>query len=117
MPTRRTPLHRALRRKITPEAIAAFRRMEALASKCTCPPRDWGGEYWARQRCAACEERQREHSVLHHALGLKPWEWPAYEHPDLGNPWPEGSYMWQRHKPDERGVALYRELEEASRAD
>ena len=91
--------------------------MQALEDACTCPPIDWAGEHWKHRPdrpCVACEEWQRAHNVLHDELGLKPWEWPAVEHPESVCPYPAGSpaaAQWQR---DERGVALYRELEEAA---
>src|SRR3954470_6284501 len=114
MPTKRTPLRRDLKRKITPEAIDAFRHMEALRTACTCEPRDWAGEHWKHRCCATCDEWWRVHSVLHNELGLRPWEWPAVEHPDAASPYPAGSYASEHWKPDERGRALYRELDAAA---
>ena len=110
MTTKRRPLRRDLKRRITPEAIDAFRRMEALRAACTCAPRDWAGEYWKHRQCASCEEWWAVHNVLHGGLGLKPWEWPAIEHPEAGCPYPEGSFAARQWKRDERGVELYCEL-------
>jgi len=38
MTAKRTPINRPPRRRITPAALAAFRRMQALESQCTCTP-------------------------------------------------------------------------------
>ena len=62
----------------------------------------------------ACDERQRPHGELHSVLGLKPWEWPAYQHPESVCPHPAGSHAAQHWKRDERGVELYRKLKEAA---
>ena len=93
MTTKRTPLRRDMRRRITPEAIAAVRRIEIAQNS---------DEWWAA------------HNALHEALGLKPWEWPAIEHPEAQCPYPAGSFAAKQWKRDERGVALYRELAEAA---
>ena len=117
MATKRTPINRPPKRQIPPEAIAAFKRM-AARPPCTCRPVEWFAEYWKnREPCPSCEFWWEEHSKLHDALRLKPWVWPAIQHPDTKNPWPEGSYMAGKWRPDERAVALYRELEKAARAN
>ena len=114
MATKRTPLRRDLKRRLSPEAIEAFKRMEALRAACTCEPVDWDGEYWKHRPCAPCEAWWLVHNVLHAELGCKPHEWPCIEHPDSVTPYPEGSYAARHWKPDERGRALYRELAEAA---
>jgi hypothetical protein len=74
MPTKRTPINRPLRTKVTPEALAAFRTMQRLERRCTC--KDDNND------CPACVQWGEQHSILHSELQLKPWQWPAYEHPD-----------------------------------
>ena len=116
MATKRTPINREQRRRITPEAIEAFRRIKKVEGACTCPPRDWGGEYWKHEpSCDACSEWSAAESVLSKELALRPWEWPAVLHPDAQCPFPAGSYAaerWHREK-DEDAIARYREMEEA----
>ena len=87
--------------QITPGALDAFRKMEAP----NCTSDDW----WAA------------HSILHDELKLKPWDWPAFEHPDEKCPYPDGceaARHWQAQR-DGRPEAfeLYRELVRASKAD
>jgi hypothetical protein len=117
--SKRTPIHRAVRRQITPAAVEAFERMEKLRTQCTCPPIDWAGEYWKRgEPCGACDEWWQHHSALHRAVGAKPWEWPAFEYPDAVNPYPTNSpaaAAWDRDRagrPDAFG--LYSVLKEAA---
>ena len=107
MATKRTPLRRDARMRIPPEALAAFRTMRTLAEQCTCEPID------RHRRCDACEGWWCAHSVLHDALGLKPWQWPAVEDPETTCPYPAGSYAADRWRLDERAVALWRQLDEA----
>ena len=114
MTTRRTPLRRDMKRRLTPEAIDAFRRMEALRAACTCPARDWDGKPSEHRSCASCEEWWDVHKVLHDALGRQPHEWPCIEHPDAVCPYPAGSFAAGQWRRDERAVALYRELKEAA---
>ena len=86
MTTRRTPIRRPRRFPITPEAIAAFRRMEAAATD----------DEWAAAD-----------SVLHRALGAKPWQWPVIEYPDVECPYPAGCHqaeLWQQRRDDRPGV-------------
>jgi hypothetical protein len=59
MPSKRTPLHRNLRRRISSVALGAFARMQRLEVD--------SDPWW------------EAHGVLHRELQLKPWEWPAYE--------------------------------------
>jgi len=91
MSTKRTPLARPLRHSISETALEAFRRMCELESQCTCPPRDWGGEYWKHQQCAACDAWYDQHGILHRELAMPPWCWPCVENPHAQNPYPEGS--------------------------
>ena len=113
MGTKRTPIGRPPRARISRQAIALFREMEAIV--CTCLPRDWN-EYWKHEECAGCKRWWELHSDLHDELELKPWQWPAYRNPaDDTNWWPVGSPMWERWVPDEEGRAQWRLLEAASR--
>jgi hypothetical protein len=90
MTTKRTPIARPQRSRITPVAVAAFVAMEDATTD---------------------EERNDAHSALHDALGLKPWEWPAIEHPDSVCPYPAGSAA-ARHWPE--AMKLYEALKEAA---
>jgi hypothetical protein len=104
MPTKRTPINRPLRPKITPEALEASRAMQLLERRCTCKGEDDDGE------CAACRQWAEQHSILHSELRLQPWQWPAYEHPvdaDVGS---------QADHPDPGGpAARYRLLKQAAK--
>ena len=80
MPTKRTPINRSPRAKITPAALEAFRVMQRLERRCTCKGDD--------SDCPACVQWSQQHSILHSELGLTPWQWPAYEHPDEAEPLP-----------------------------
>jgi hypothetical protein len=113
MSTKRTPIRRDTRMRLTPEALAAFRTMRTLAARCTCQPLDWSGEFWRRRRCNACDGWWAAHNVLHRALALKPWEWPAVQDPNETCPYPAGSYAAARWRLDERAVALWQQLEAA----
>ena len=111
MSTKRTPIGRPPSgRQFSPKALAAFREMRKLEEQCTCPPRDWGGKYWEFERCEACKEWWRQHSLLHDELRLEPWEWPAVEHPDAVSPYPEGSHAANNWKPDLEAQERYRAL-------
>ena len=102
--------------------IRIFRRLEKLSAACTCAPRDWGGEYWKHEPCAACDEWWEEYRVLHDALNLMPHQWPGIRHPDEQCPYPTGCYAaehWHRERQGEtaqEAIRLYLELEAASRA-
>lgn len=91
-------LGRRQKSHITPEAIAAFRRMEVARSKCTCPTIDWDGNYWDRpDECPTCEE----------------W-WAA----DEKCPYPAGCFAAQEWKSDRdrrpEAFELYRALKKAA---
>ena len=84
--------------RITPDAVEAFKRMEAAATD---------------------EEWTAAHSDLLDELKLPPWEFPAIEYPDEECPYPAGCHAaehWQKRR-DERPHAfeLYRELQQAAR--
>jgi hypothetical protein len=111
MVTKRTRTERPIRFVITPLAIAAFQRMQQLEEECTCEEIDWGGEYWKHESCAACEEWWHHHATLHDELKLRPWEWPAVEHPEAESPYPEGSNADRNWKPDLEARERYRLLE------
>lgn len=59
MPTNRTPINGPARTRISAEAIAAFRRMQAVDHDTT------DSEWWDA------------HKILCRALKLPPWEWPC----------------------------------------
>jgi hypothetical protein len=112
MTTVRHPVRPLRRMRITPEIIRAFKEMESTRGRCTCTPGKEGD-------CAACEQWWSAHSVLHSALGLRPWQWPAFEYPDAVCPYPDGceaAKHWQRRR-DERPEAfeLYAALTEAAK--
>src|SRR5689334_20251897 len=112
MTTNRTPIAHLRRRFIiTPEAIAAFEAMRKLRRACTCEPIDWGGKYWeSGPQCSSCQEWWRQHSILHHELKCKTWEWPCIEHPDSVTYFPEGSPAALAWKPDREAQARWRLL-------
>jgi len=113
--TKRTPRRPPGGKRITPAAVAAFREMQRLKRRCTCAPIDWGGKYWGRsEKCAACEQWWEQHAILHGELQLAPWQWPAYQRPDAGPPYPEGSPAAKGWKPDLEGQARYRMLKAAA---
>lgn len=119
MTSKRTPLRRDMARRITPEAVEAFKRMEALRASCTCLPRDWEGKYWEHEPCASCEAWWDAHSILHDALRLPVSQYPAFEYPDDTNPWPEDSNMgreWTASRPHV-DFTLYHELKAASETE
>ena len=97
MTTKRTPIKRPHRPKITPKAITIFRSMQQLV--CTCPPPTAGG---VPTECPGCAEWLRLHNVLHRELNLRPWQFPC-----IAVPGTEGATADQ--------IALYRELEAAAR--
>ena len=85
MGTKRTPINRDRRRKITPEAIDAFKRMGAA--------RDGSKAWW------------QAHHALHAALRLPPWVFPFDGSEDVP------LLPLDRHS--ERTGDLWRELEKA----
>jgi len=104
MTAKRTPTRRPPRRQITPAAIAAFRRMQALASQCTCTS--------THRDCPACAGWWNLHSQLEAELRCKVWQFPAIEHPDDKCPYPPstGAAQWWP-----QAQALYRMLDAAAR--
>jgi hypothetical protein len=64
MPTKRIPLTRGLKARITPAAIASFRRLRAQDGRCTCPPPPtWiPGQNVFVSSDPVCVERQRRAS-------------------------------------------------------
>jgi hypothetical protein len=120
MPTSRTPINRPPQRPtptITPKAIELF--VEWETTECTCPPRDWGGEYWKHRRCDGCERCRELHEQLIDELGArptKPWEALEIMRPDSSNPYPSTHVNAPGWKPDRKGQALYRLLERTAAA-
>jgi hypothetical protein len=103
MSTKRRPISRKRTPPTFPPVVlAAFRRMQSV--RCTCPPIDWvtPGAYFKRPpRCAGCDAWWADHSVLHRALKLPPWQWPAFEEPDAACPYPAGCFaagQWHRRR-------------------
>jgi hypothetical protein len=131
MPTTRRPIGRGPSSpRITPAAIAAFRKLQQLEKSgvaCTCEPIDWAGEYWKlKPTCAACQQQQQQlaelEAVIYDELNprLKLWE-TFLENPAArsSSPYPEGSYAdlhWKNH-PDLGAQARWRALEEAARKE
>jgi len=96
MTTRRTPINRPVRMKITAEAVEAFRKMEVATT---------GDEWWAA------------HNELHDAMQLSPRQWPAFEYPDAECPYPAGSEAarhWQSNRDRRPAFELYEELKKAA---
>jgi hypothetical protein len=141
MGTNRKPIGRPTRSRITPAAIAVFRRMEAARLKCTCPAAEGAERKGGREPdqsplsslvnststvrhvehpCAACDAWWEAHSQLHDELGLKPWQWPAFEYPDEANPYAAFSNAardWtHRRAARPEAFALFRELRAAAAA-
>jgi hypothetical protein len=112
MPTNRRRTKRPTKQQFTPRALALFRKIEKI--ECTCPPRDWDGEYWKHEECAGCDLWWDLYGELHDELGAPLWDWPCIQHPDAANPWPEGSYMAGQWKPNLVAQELYRALERAA---
>ena len=103
--TRRVPLARRSAAQITPAAMEAFRRIRSLEAQCTCLPRDWEGEYWRHEPCPACDEWWTQQGILCSELALKPWHWPAVEHPQAENPYPERSAAAASWRPNVEALA------------
>jgi hypothetical protein len=109
--TKRTPTSRRRSPAISPRAVELFEAMREL--ECECEPIDWGGEYWNRETCAGCERWRELHGLLNRELRLRPWQFPAIEHPDAENPYPPGSPAAASWKPDLEAQARWRALEAA----
>jgi hypothetical protein len=107
MGTKRTPLRRELKRRITPEVLDVFATMENI--QCTCDD--------SVELCRDCEIWNDANTVLRGLLKLKPWWWPTFDFPDDENPYPSFSTaarQWEgdRAKHPER-LALYNDLRRA----
>jgi hypothetical protein len=104
--TKRTPISREGRPKLTEAAIAAYRRMKALEPLCTCPPKGDPNQYIPP--CPACAECQELEWVLHREFRCRPWELPPLqseppEDGDLAGVWAKAAFM--RYVALERAVA------------
>jgi hypothetical protein len=98
--TKRTPINRPSRTRVTPAALEAFRAMQRLERRCACKDDD---------DCPACQQWGEQHAILHSELRLAPWQWPAYEHPDDVD-------AFQSDHADPGGpAARYRMLKQAAR--
>lgn len=104
MSTKRTPIGRPPKRRITAKAVELFRQMEE--TECSCERINWNGDYWDHERCAGCERWSQLHGELHRELRAAPWQWPVYEGPDV-----ECNYT-----PQPEAVKLYGELKRAAAA-
>ena len=108
MPTNRTPIDRRRRApRVTLAAVKIFVEMRRCA--CTFDPED------RYDKCAGCERWWELHKHLSRELHCKPWEFPAIENPDAGNPELPGTHNYERWRPDERGRALWRALDTGAR--
>jgi hypothetical protein len=110
MGTKRVPLRRELKRRITPEVLDVFATMENI--ECTCP--DDGVE---TPLCKDCEIWNDANTVLRGLLKLRPWWWPTVDFPDEENPYPPFTVAAQRWRDDRakhpERVQLYRDLRRA----
>jgi hypothetical protein len=113
MTTKRKPIARLGRAQIFAAALDAFRRMQQLEQQCTCAPDRLGWRLWCAGGCSTCDQWWEHHAILHRELRLRPWQFPAVEHPDAQCPYPAGSYAAGRWRPDEEAQARYRALENA----
>jgi hypothetical protein len=78
MVTNRTPRRvEKMTKVVTDRAVETFKQMQTLPP-CTCV---WGPKYWNRIECASCDRWWDLHRELHAELKLRPWEWPAVDHP------------------------------------
>jgi hypothetical protein len=84
MATKRTPVHREIRRQFTPEILDVFRRLRDAEY--------FSNAWWL------------EHGTLHRQLGCKLWQWPCVEPPGV-----ERNYVVQPE-----ALALWAELEQAA---
>lgn len=104
MPTKRTPVDRPIRARVTPDLVALWRRiMEIREAGLDGTPEREGG-------------RQEEHlDALHRldrGLGLRPWQDSPVDVPPHGKPPP-----WARRASYETAQIWRRALEEAADAD
>jgi hypothetical protein len=58
--------------------------------------------------------RWTQQGIICRELALKAWRWPAVEHPQAENPYPEGSVAAASWRPDMEARALWRLLDEAA---
>jgi hypothetical protein len=105
MVTKRVPLKRDLRRRITPEVVAAFKRMQAADAACDCAEKHERREDW--WPCEHRDEWWEAHRIIHRALGMKPWNWPCVLKP--------GSKL--HGDDDEKAVERWRQIEEVAKAE
>jgi hypothetical protein len=90
MVTNRTPINRPPTTRVTPEAVEIFRKMREA--------RDGSDQWWEL------------HAKLHTKLKLKPWQWPAIEHPDNKCVYPGDGGAGGGARWFPQAQALYREL-------
>jgi hypothetical protein len=98
MATKRTPINRDAKHKITPAAVALFERMMRSRSE----------EAYAAARSALIDELQ-----------LLPWDGILLDDPSTPNPYPVGSHAaahWDQRAEQPEVSTLFRALQEAAAA-
>jgi hypothetical protein len=121
MPTKRTPLRRELKRKLTPECVALFRRGEELQEvyygcirdRSTCRSTDVG------RHCPECAEFVDVSTRLERTLlKLPPWHQTLFD-PGLDDDGPMPQYMARLciGKTWANAAVLRRALQEAAEAE
>jgi hypothetical protein len=115
---KRTPIARAARTVISPEAVAVYQQMRRL--RCSCGPYPDPKKWTGRKQCAACERWWDLHSKLADLIPHKPWMWPVICPPTK---YPEYDFGLQRftnelrpRQGNDRMRAMEKALREAARA-
>jgi hypothetical protein len=98
MPTKRRKITRPPRRTFSAKAIALFQRMKVLDQQCQCTSE--------HDECKACAEWWDRQGELHRELGLRPWQWPCIQRPDVPNTGESQNQAWY-----EQAQQLYRAIE------
>jgi hypothetical protein len=109
--TKRTPLNRHSRTRITPAAVALFVTAEKHAARyaeCVAGQR-CHSQNGGREHCAECRAFLEAHAALDRALGLKPWE-ASPLHVQGDGPWREDGTAWAASLP--QAAALRKDLEQ-----
>jgi hypothetical protein len=73
--TKRIPIYRQARPRLTAKAIELFRQMKPLHRLCTCAPPP-PNQLWKKADCPACCQWYDLQAEWHTELGGKPWNWP-----------------------------------------
>jgi hypothetical protein len=85
MTTKRRTINRPTRRQISPEAIAAWRELNAIED-------------------VAVEEWWDAHRRLHRLLGMKPWHWPCAAPPRSCFNDSAANLLWEERGPTKVAV-------------